>query len=60
MWPYGELIMRVNNEKVVFNNNFKLMEYPEIASDCFAIDIIEQPVIKNQKEVNSLTLLNKS
>lgn len=52
--------MRVNNEKVVFNNIFKVMEYPEIANDCFAIDIIEQPVIKNQKEVNSLTLLNKS
>lgn len=41
----GELIMRVNNELVVFNI-FKAMEYPKSTDDYFAFIIIRQMVIE--------------
>lgn len=41
----GELIMRINNEQVVFNI-FKAMEYLETTDDCFATNIIQQKVME--------------
>lgn len=38
-----ELIMKVNDEQVVFNI-FKAMEYPETTDDCFAVNVIDQIV----------------
>lgn len=34
-----ELIMRVNDEKVVFNI-FKAIKYPESTDDCFAVNVV--------------------
>ena len=44
----GELIMRVNDEQVVFNI-FKAMKYPEETDDCFAVSHIDQAVAEFQK-----------
>lgn len=38
-----ELIMRVNNEQVMFNI-FKVMEYPNATDDCFVVSIVQQTV----------------
>lgn len=43
-----ELIIRVNNEQVIFNI-FKDMEYPKSADDYFAINIIKQTVLEMQE-----------
>ena len=44
----GELIMRVNDEQVVFNI-FKAMKYPIETDDCFALNQVDQVVAKFQK-----------
>lgn len=43
-----ELIIRVNNEQVVFNNS-KAMKYLETTNDYFVLNVIEQVVIKVQE-----------
>lgn len=43
-----ELIIRLNNEQVVFNNSMA-MKYSEITDDYFVVNVIEQVVTKVQE-----------
>ena len=51
----GELIMRVNDEQVVFNI-FKAMKYPVETDDCFAVSQVDQAIAEFQKRDQFMTL----
>ena len=44
----GELIMRVNDEQVIFNI-FKVMKYPDETDECFTVSQVDQVVAEFQK-----------
>lgn len=49
----GELIMRVNNEQVIFNI-FKAMEYPNVTNDYFVVNINQKQVKKSLEKCQFL------
>lgn len=54
----GELIMRLNNEQVIFNI-FKAMEYPNSTNDNFTVSIIQRTVSEVQERSQSIDSLER-